>query len=84
MTRKEREAAEKARHEYILMEIRLSAEDQKAEIKQYIDQKFVPCENRLTELEHWRTKMNGVTTGLALGWSALLAYLQYVPKKGSH
>jgi len=67
MTRKEEE---KARHEYLLLEIRLTGEDIKASIHERYDK-------RLSSLEHWRTKVNGILAGLLAAWGGLEAWWKY-------
>ena len=55
---------ERQRHEYMLMEIRLSAED----VKEYVREAIKPLDKRVTSLEHWRTKIHGIAvaiTGIA-------------------
>lgn len=66
MTRKEREEAERNRHEYLLQEIRLTGEY----IKDEVTGKF---EKRVNSLEHWRTKVNTIviTMGSLVGWEKM-------------
>jgi hypothetical protein len=70
MSRKEED---KKRHEYMLMEIRLTGEDIKASIHERYDK-------RIASLEHWRTRVNGILAGLGLAWATFEAWFRYGSK----
>ena len=74
MNKGEKIEAEKRRHEYFLMEIRLSAEDVKEDMRQQISvvikDHILPIKGRISTLEHWRT-------GIIGGAGAILAWFKF-------
>jgi len=65
-----RKDEEKARHEYTLMEIRLSAED----VKEYVRDEVGKVSRRVTRMEHLCSYVTG-----AIG--AAIMYVKYGPHK---
>ena len=60
MNKSEQDENNRLRHEYILMEIRLSAED----VKDHIHKKYEP---RVSALEHWRTALATAYSAICIG-----------------
>lgn len=73
MNRAEQMETDKRRHEYTLMEVRLTGEDIKNNIAEKIDKRIKPLEDRVTSLEHWRTLLLG-------GWGAIIAWFKFGDK----
>lgn len=73
MSKKEEE---QRRHEFFLMEVRLTGEDTKNAIAEKLEKRLVPLENRMTSLEHYRT-------AIGASIAAILAWLKFgYPGKG--
>ena len=74
MNKGERLEAAKKQHEYTLMEIRLSAEDVKEDMRQQINtvikDHILPIKGRISTLEHWRT-------GIIAGATAIIAWFKF-------
>ena len=72
---------DKNRHEYFLMEVRLSAEDVKEYTRNLIDslmeKRIVPLEKRTTSLEDTRTFATGVAKTLGVGVPALGSFAYF-------
>ena len=70
MNKAEQREAEKRRHEYLLMELRLTGED----IKTSVSEKY---EKRVSSLERWRSYVNGIGKGIGVAGAALIAWWKY-------